>query len=158
MTEHFLQASYATVVRAALVIVKCQLETVVHISVELNVLIVPLSMAQMWKFKVIAPKSYSFLVFFSFSKKLSIVVMRNVCPSVCLSLVEITMVFGCTMTDWPIDLKLHLNIVEWVKRSVYEKLQATRAKVAPVNLIYGSHFSATEATYYIKCHKIWGIL
>ena len=31
--------------------------------------------------------------------------------------------------------------------SVYEKLQATRAKVAPVNLIYGSHFSATEATY-----------
>ena len=31
--------------------------------------------------------------------------------------------------------------------SVYEKLQTTRAKVAPVNLIYGSHFSATEATY-----------
>ena len=31
--------------------------------------------------------------------------------------------------------------------SVYEKLQATRAKVAPVNLIYGTHFSATEATY-----------
>ena len=31
--------------------------------------------------------------------------------------------------------------------SVCEKLQATRAKVAPVNLIYGSHFSVTEATY-----------
>ena len=31
--------------------------------------------------------------------------------------------------------------------SVYENLQATRAKVAPVNFIYGSHFSATEATY-----------
>ena len=31
--------------------------------------------------------------------------------------------------------------------SVCEKFQATRAKVAPVNLIYGSHFSATEATY-----------
>ena len=30
--------------------------------------------------------------------------------------------------------------------SVYEKLQATRAKVAPANLIYGSQFSATEAT------------
>ena len=29
-------------------------------------------------------------------------------------------------------------------------LQATRAKVAPVNLIYGSHFSATEATYKIS--------
>ena len=31
--------------------------------------------------------------------------------------------------------------------SVCEKLQATRAKVAPANLIYGSHFSVTEATY-----------
>ena len=31
--------------------------------------------------------------------------------------------------------------------SVYEKLQATRAKVAPVNLFYVSHFSATEATH-----------
>ena len=35
----------------------------------------------------------------------------------------------------------------YLNSSVYEKLQATRAKVAPVNLIYGSHFSATEATY-----------
>ena len=34
--------------------------------------------------------------------------------------------------------------------SVYEKLQATRAKVAPVNLIYLSHFSATEATYKVS--------
>ena len=34
--------------------------------------------------------------------------------------------------------------------SVYEKLQATRAKVAPVNSIYGSHFSATEATYKVS--------
>ena len=34
--------------------------------------------------------------------------------------------------------------------SVYGKLQATRAKVAPVNLIYGSHFSATEATYKVS--------
>ena len=34
--------------------------------------------------------------------------------------------------------------------SVYEKLQATRAKVAPVNLIYWSHFSATEATYKVS--------
>ena len=37
--------------------------------------------------------------------------------------------------------------------SVYEKLQATRTKVAPVNLIYGSHFSA-EATY--KVSQIMG--
>ena len=36
--------------------------------------------------------------------------------------------------------------------SVYEKLQATRAKVAPVNLIYESHFSATEATYKVSHH------
>ena len=34
--------------------------------------------------------------------------------------------------------------------SVCEKLQATRAKVAPVNIIYGSHFSATEATYKVS--------
>ena len=34
--------------------------------------------------------------------------------------------------------------------SVYEKLQATRAKVAPINLIYRSHFSATEATYKVS--------
>ena len=36
--------------------------------------------------------------------------------------------------------------------SVYEKLKATRAKLAPVNLIYGSHFSATEATYKVSQH------
>ena len=34
--------------------------------------------------------------------------------------------------------------------SVYKKLQATRAKVAPINLIYGSHFSATEAPYKVS--------
>ena len=34
--------------------------------------------------------------------------------------------------------------------SVCEKFQTTRAKVAPVNLIYGSHFSATEATYTVS--------
>ena len=34
--------------------------------------------------------------------------------------------------------------------SVYEKLQATRAKVTLVNLIYGSHFSATEATIIVS--------
>ena len=30
---------------------------------------------------------------------------------------------------------------------VYEKFQATRAKVALVKLIYGSHFSDKKATY-----------
>ena len=29
-------------------------------------------------------------------------------------------------------------------------LQATRAKVTPVNLVYGSHFSATEATFIVS--------
>ena len=37
-----------------------------------------------------------------------------------------------------------------IQCSVYEKFQATRAKVAPVNLVYGSHFSATEATYEVS--------
>ena len=41
--------------------------------------------------------------------------------------------------------------------SVYEKLQATRAKVAPVNLIYGSHFTATEATYKVS-QNMWNIV
>ena len=41
---------------------------------------------------------------------------------------------------------------EYLKRntSVCEKFQTTRGKVAPIIFIYGSHFSATEATY-IKC-------
>ena len=34
--------------------------------------------------------------------------------------------------------------------SVCEKFQATRAKVAPVKLIYGSHFSSTEAIYEVS--------
>ena len=31
-----------------------------------------------------------------------------------------------------------------------EKFQATRAKVHPAKLIYGSHFSGTEATYEVS--------
>ena len=34
--------------------------------------------------------------------------------------------------------------------SACEKFQATRAKVAPVKLIYGSHFSGTKATYEVS--------
>ena len=34
--------------------------------------------------------------------------------------------------------------------SAREKFQATRAKVAPVKLIYGSHFSGTGATYEVS--------
>ena len=34
--------------------------------------------------------------------------------------------------------------------SVCEKFQAKRAKVAPVKLICGSHFSGTEATYEVS--------
>ena len=34
--------------------------------------------------------------------------------------------------------------------SVCEKFQTTRAKVAPVTFIYGSHFTATEATYKVS--------
>ena len=34
--------------------------------------------------------------------------------------------------------------------SVCEKFQTTRAKVAPIIYIYGSHFSATEATYKVS--------
>ena len=34
--------------------------------------------------------------------------------------------------------------------SACEKFQATRAEVAPVKLIYGSHFSGTKATYEVS--------
>ena len=44
-----------------------------------------------------------------------------------------------------IDIIIHIQY-----NSVYEKFQATRAKAAPVNLIYGNHFSATEATYEVS--------
>ena len=49
---------------------------------------------------------FYFLVVFLFLKK------NTYCPSVrlCLSLVEITLVFGCTITNRPIDLKFGLNI------------------------------------------------
>ena len=35
-------------------------------------------------------------------------------------------------------------------QSVCEKFQTTRAKVAPVIFMYGSHFTATEATYKVS--------
>ena len=38
--------------------------------------------------------------------------------------------------------------------SVCEKFQTTRAKVAPVIFIYGSHFSATEATYKVSLKMV----
>ena len=38
--------------------------------------------------------------------------------------------------------------------SVCEKFQTTRAKVAPINLIYGSHFSAAEATYKVSLKMV----
>ena len=44
----------------------------------------------------------------------------------------------------------HNKFVYIYNGSVYEKFQATRAQVAPANLIYGSHFSATEAIYEVS--------
>ena len=38
--------------------------------------------------------------------------------------------------------------------SVCEKFQTTRAKVAPVIFIYGSHFSAPEATYKVSLKMV----
>ena len=42
------------------------------------------------------------------------------------------------------------------RTNVYEKFQAMRAKVAPVNIIYGSHFPATEATYEVSLNSKYG--
>ena len=42
----------------------------------------------------------------------------------------------------------------YVIYSVCEKFQTTRAKLAPVIFIYGSHFSATEATYKVSLKMV----
>ena len=56
--------------------------------------------------------------FFSLRKKIPYVITRGVCPSVvpsvCLSLVEITLVNGCTISISPILFKFGLNIGGWV--------------------------------------------
>ena len=48
------------------------------------------------------------------------------------------------------DISCRAKATPMLYDSVCEKFQTTRAKVAPVNLIYGSHFSATEATYEVS--------
>ena len=44
----------------------------------------------------------------------------------------------------------YINYTYIYINSACEKCQATRAKVAPVKLIYGSHFSGTKATYEVS--------
>ena len=69
--------------------------------------------------------SVSFLVVFLFSKKLPIVVVRDVCPSVRLSVrpsvrlsvcpsVEIISFRGNSLSNRPIELKIGLNVREGV--------------------------------------------
>ena len=58
-----------------------------------------------------------FLVVFLFSKKLPIVVVRDVCPSVCLSVrpsVEIISFRGNSLSNRPIELKIGQNVREGV--------------------------------------------
>ena len=53
------------------------------------------------------------LAFFSFFEKLHIVVVRDVCPSVCLSVspsVEIISFRGISISNKPIDLKMSMNV------------------------------------------------
>ena len=47
----------------------------------------------------------------------------------------------------PILLFLTIKIIEAIITQCIRKVTSPKAKVAPVNLFYGSHFSATEATY-----------
>ena len=51
-----------------------------------------------------------FSSFFLFSKKLPIVVVRDVCPSVRLSSVEIISFHGISISNRPIDLKIGLDV------------------------------------------------
>ena len=55
-----------------------------------------------------------FSSFFLSSKKLPIVVVRDVCPSVRLSSVEIFCFRGNSLSSKPIDLKIGLNVREGV--------------------------------------------
>ena len=57
---------------------------------------------------------FTFQYFFLFSKKLPIVVVRDVCPSVRLSSVEIISFRGNSLSNRPIDLKIGLNVREGV--------------------------------------------
>ena len=50
-----------------------------------------------------------FSIFFFFRKKLPIVVVRDVCPSVCPS-VEIISFRGISISNGPIDLKMSMNV------------------------------------------------
>ena len=58
--------------------------------------------------------NFNFLVVFFFSKKLPIVVVRDVCPSVRLSSVEIISFRGNSLSNRPINLKIGLNVREGV--------------------------------------------
>ena len=51
-----------------------------------------------------------FSSFFLYGKKLPYVVTRDVCPSVCLSSVEISLERGSKRSAEPIDLKIGLNM------------------------------------------------
>ena len=53
------------------------------------------------------------VVFFFFLKKIPIVVVRDVCPSVRPS-VEIISFRGNSLSNRPIELKIGLNVREWV--------------------------------------------
>ena len=55
-----------------------------------------------------------FSFFFFFRKKLPIVVVRDVCPSVRLSSVEIISFRGNSLSNRPIDLKIGPNVREGV--------------------------------------------
>ena len=62
-------------------------------------------------------KIHDFLVVFLFSKKLPIVVVRDVCPSVCPFVrpsVEIISFRGNSLPNKPIELKIGMNVREGV--------------------------------------------
>ena len=60
-------------------------------------------------------------------------------------------IYVCSISFFYMDLESEINFKQHC--NVCEKFQTTRAKVAPVNLIYGSHFSATEATYEVSQNR-----
>ena len=72
-----------------------------------------------------------FSSFFIFRKKLPIVVVRDVCPSVRLSSVEIISFHGISISNRPIDLKIGLDVrkgVVHVRKAWFFEILIARCK------------------------------
>ena len=93
-------------------------------------------------------QSGAFLVVF-FSKKLPIVVVRDVCPSVRLSSVEIFSFRGNSLSSKPIDLKIGLNVREGVvhvRKAWFFEILIAKLQIASICNFFANKFVCTVLT------------